>query len=437
MSDITYKKFSELTRTYTLQSEDIIPIAQFVSGISYNSRSVPLSTLYNQTSAALIGPFTTSIQSTVNSGLSSDKWNSTYSTVQANSGTWGTVTGGLTIFKEMSSTTSPNASVTVHALSVQSSVADVDVALITKGSGATLAQIPDGSAVGGNKRGSYATDWQKSRNNAQQVASGVFSVIGGGARNTASSDYSVVNGGYTNSTSNTHTVIGGGLLNTLSGDAVYGVIAGGYNNMADRSSTAVGGGESNKALSAYATVPGGYQNVASGNASFAVGSSNIASGNNSSAIGAGNNTNRKVNTHIIGSNITASDINYTYVNNISSQDAVHGANFYGPNIIKAWVNFDGTAGGGAAINSSYNVATVTRNSAGTFTIGINSGVLANANYLVIGGGTGSTDVGVVVAAASEGGSPTLKTTTQCQINIRYYTTDNREPKEVYVMFIGL
>jgi hypothetical protein len=341
MSDITYKKFSELTRVDSLQTSDIIPIAQFVSGTNYNSRSIPLSTLYNQTSAALITPFTTSIQTTVNSALSSDKWNSTYSTVQTNSAAWSiTITDTLTAFAQ-GDVTSPQL---VRFLSA-GTTGNASVAIIATGTGATLAQVPDNGIGGGNNRGSYATDWQKARNNAQQVASGINSVIGGGGRNTASSDYSVVNGGYTNSTSNTHTVIGGGLLNTLSGDAVYGVIAGGYNNIADKSSTAIGGGETNKALSAYATVPGGYQNVASGNASFAVGYSNTASGDNSSAIGSSNNTNRKQNAHIIGSNMTAPSANYTYVNNLSSPGTIS-TNIISSKQYLRTTNYSTSVGGG-------------------------------------------------------------------------------------------
>lgn len=299
MSDITYKKFSELTRVDSLQTSDIIPIAQFVSGTNYNSRSIPLSTLYNQTSGALITPFTTSIQTTINSALSSDKWNSTYSTVQTNSATWGTVTGGLTIFKEISSTSSPNSSVTVHALSVQSSVANVDITLAAKGTGATLAQIPDSGNPGGNKRGSYATDWQKVRVSPSQVASGLRSVIGGGTNNTAGGTDSTVAGGISNAASNNYSTIAGGSNNTTSGigatigggegNAASGedaVVAGGSVNTASGDYSTIGGGQSNDASGYYSTIGGGYNNTASNDYSTVVGGEdNIASGWKSNIVG--------------------------------------------------------------------------------------------------------------------------------------------------------
>ena len=437
MSDVIYKKFSQLTETTILDNDDIIPVAQSTGG-DFTSKKFKYSTLTREVSADLISPFTTSIQTTVNSSLSSNKWNSSYTTVQTYSASWNsTVSNSLTAFIQ-GNTSNPPQTQTVRYLSA-GPVANASVAFIATGTGATLAQLPDGGQTGGNARGQYATDWQKARSVNSKVASGNYSVVGGGYDNraagvystiaggvegTATADFDFIGGGTANGTGGGASVVCGGSSNAAGGVGGTAAVVGGSNNAAVGSSNFIGGGDSNYTEGDNSCVVGGYANTASGDYSSILG-------------GQLNDTNSKTNSHIIGSNITASDINYTYVNNISSQDAVHGSNFYGPNIIKAWVNFDGTAGGGAAINSSYNISSVTRNSAGTFTININSGVLANANYLVVGGGTGDTDVGVVVAAASEGGAPTNKTTTQCQINVRFYTTADKEPKEVYVMFIGL
>jgi hypothetical protein len=52
-------------------------------------------------------------------------------------------------------------------------------------------------------------------------------------------------------------------------------------------------------------------------------------------------------------------------------------------IAKAWVNFNGTS---AAIRSSFNVSSVTRASAGVYTITFTT-AMANANYSAVTGGT--------------------------------------------------
>ena len=88
-----------------------------------------------------------------------------------------------------------NNSVPVTAISeAPIGVANADIALVAKGTGATLAQVPDGTTAGGNKRGIYATDWQKLRQSASQVAS-TYATIGGGIYNTASGVVATVAGG--------------------------------------------------------------------------------------------------------------------------------------------------------------------------------------------------------------------------------------------------
>lgn len=61
--------------------------------------------------------------------------------------------------------------------------------------GSFLVAVPDGTATGGNKRGTKAVDLQLSRAAATQVASGANSVISGGLNNTASGARSAVAGG--------------------------------------------------------------------------------------------------------------------------------------------------------------------------------------------------------------------------------------------------
>ena len=94
------------------------------------------------------------------------------------------------------SVTAPNATVPAHSLTPSATEANVDVALVPKGTGALAAAVANSAAGGGNKRGTYAVDWQSYRGAAAYVANGIGAVIGGGRNNTASGDYSSVVAGY-------------------------------------------------------------------------------------------------------------------------------------------------------------------------------------------------------------------------------------------------
>jgi len=101
-------------------------------------------------------------------------------------GTWATVpAGGLTYFTEAQSTAAPNATVPVDSLTAVSAATSADIAIVPKGAGAFMLDIPDGTATGGNKRGSGAVDLQMFRQWNYQVASGPNSSILGGIYNTA------------------------------------------------------------------------------------------------------------------------------------------------------------------------------------------------------------------------------------------------------------
>ncbi len=163
--------------------------------------------------------------------------------------------GGLTHFVESESTASPNTTVPVDALTAtDAGFANIDVAIVAKGTGATLAQVPTSSAAGGNKRGSYAVDWQRLRGSATQVASGYGSVICGGSSNLASNDHSASLSGSGNSSSGTYSV----------------VVGGGSNSVTDTYSF-IGGGTSNTVSSGYSCIVGGRNHTASGEQSFIAG----------------------------------------------------------------------------------------------------------------------------------------------------------------------
>jgi len=177
--------------------------------------------------------------------------------------------GGLTQFTAAESTTAPNGTVYVDSLTAAAASTNADVAFVAKGTGATLAQVPDSTTTGGNKRGTYATDWQKSRTAANQVASGTSSTIAGGENNRAGNIVSFVGGGGNNSSINTGAAIAGGYSNTASGG--YSAIVGGASNTASSPYAFVGGGSTNAAQTAttgYNVVVGGANNIASGDYSF-------------------------------------------------------------------------------------------------------------------------------------------------------------------------
>jgi hypothetical protein len=142
---------------------------------------------------------------------------------------------------------------------------------------------------GGDPRGLHAVDLQSARSAATQVASGDYSVIGGGVDNTASGDGATVGGGGFNTASGEYATVGGGGFNTASGE--YATVGGGQENTASDSAATVGGGYQNTASGEYATVGGGRGNTASGSlATVGGGSSNTASGSYATVGGGAGNT---------------------------------------------------------------------------------------------------------------------------------------------------
>ena len=157
-------------------------------------------------------------------------------------------------FTSGESTATPNGTVYVDYLQASGASTNADVALVPKGTGAVLAQIPDSTATGGNKRGANAVDWQTSRTAASQVASGSTSFIGSGRNNTVVGQDNSIVGGYQNS-------ISGGAQNVISGGATNSISAG-------VSGAGVLSGQSNAVGQTYSAIVGGANNTASGYYNF-------------------------------------------------------------------------------------------------------------------------------------------------------------------------
>jgi hypothetical protein len=164
--------------------------------------------------------------------------------------------GGLTYFTEAQNTAAPNATVPVDSLTAVSAATNADIAIVPKGAGAFTLDIADNTTAGGNKRGARAVDLQMERANANQVASGQWSLVAG-RNNRASTDYATSLGvenistgslgsfscGYLSSATGSYS-LAHGYLNTASGD---GSVAIGNANTASGASSSVALGNSNQA----------------------------------------------------------------------------------------------------------------------------------------------------------------------------------------------
>ena len=259
------KKISELTAKGAAVAATDLMVVSEVSGASYVTKSVTganitaLVTDANLTTTDI----TTNDVSTAKHGFAPKAPNDTAKFLRGD-GTWAVPSaGGLTNFTEAENTAAPNATVPVNSLTATGAATNIDAAVLPKGTGAFVLDIPDNTSTGGNKRGANAVDLQMQRNSAASVASGPYS-FAAGSFNTASSNNSI-SLGYTNICSGIYAVALG-WQNTISGSYASGA---------------------------------GYANTSSGNGTIALGSSNIASGNFSFAAGS-NNTANAVNSFALG-----------------------------------------------------------------------------------------------------------------------------------------
>ncbi len=135
------------------------------------------------------------------------------------------------------------------------------------------------------------------------TASGMLSIIGGGAFNIANALATTISGGAAHLAADTFATIGGGYADTASG-VLSTVCGGGYNkasgyastiggggaNLASGATTVIGGGLLNRATDTFATIGGGYLNTAQGIVStISGGAGNLASGYGSTIGGGGMN----------------------------------------------------------------------------------------------------------------------------------------------------
>jgi hypothetical protein len=236
-----------------------------------------------------------------------------------------------------------DSSVTTQTSSViQASTTNANLVIAPNGTGALVAQIPDGTATGGNARGANAVDLQMSRSAANQVASSNNSTIAGGVNNRAfgigvfigggdsnsaggADNYQAIAGGRNNSiTTGGGAFIGGGEFNSInSGGNGFNVIAGGRNNTVTSAWSTISGGQSNTvSTNTHATVVGGQSNTSSGAHSITGGNTNVASDTQSISIGGqSNNVTERYSASLGG---LSNAVNGRYNANISGQGNIVG-----------------------------------------------------------------------------------------------------------------
>ena len=168
--------------------------------------------------------------------------------------------GAITVGKNDVTTTQNTASIASAGTD-----ANIGIAIVPKGTGAITADIPDGTATGGNSRGNHAVDLQMQRDNAILVASALYSGVLSGFSNRATVSYSVVLGGQENNAGGLHASIIGGITNEATG--IRSTILGGITNTATAEiSTAAGGNSRAYLYGQNSYQSGGFSSSRSGDA---------------------------------------------------------------------------------------------------------------------------------------------------------------------------
>lgn len=278
------KKFSQLTaKGATIADTDLVAISEDAGGGTYTTKSVTGANIKGLVTDANLTTtdITTNDVSTSKHGFAPKAPNDTTKFLRGDA-TWAVVpAGGLTKFTEAESTTSPNGTVYVDSLTAAGSTTNVDVAIVPKGTGAFMLDIPDSTSTGGNKRGANAIDIQNARTTATQVASGSNSVVIG-SRNTASGTNDTAIGFSNGCTSGSGNNFAYGWSNSVTGDS-HGYAVG--------LNTAISGffcyalGNANTISGSYGATSIGTSNTSSNTAAFTIGNSNTANSANSFVFG--------------------------------------------------------------------------------------------------------------------------------------------------------
>jgi hypothetical protein len=158
-------------------------------------------------------------------------------------------------------TASPNNTINVAQFAAKGSGTNIGIALTPKGTGYISAQVPDGTATGGDARGAGSVDLQTTRVSSGQVASGLRSAIIGGKNNLASAEASLVIGGDTSQATGARASVVGASQSIASGQ--QSIVLGGEWSAATGQNSATLGAYS-EATGTHSAVLGGFASTGSG-----------------------------------------------------------------------------------------------------------------------------------------------------------------------------
>jgi len=164
---------------------------------------------------------------------------------------------------------------------------------------------------------------------ANSISAVYASTISGGYDNEIAGNYSHIGSGWKNILNSHYGTIGGGRGNVISGDT-YITIGGGRDNTATGSYSSIGGGQNNTASGYYTNIAGGRNNNVSATSGFIGGgdgnlveenfgvigggqNNSITGGTKNSILGGELNNVGHSNAHVIGSNITTTQTDTTFV----------------------------------------------------------------------------------------------------------------------------
>lgn len=175
----------------------------------------------------------------------------------------------------------------VNVLRAEGGEANIGLVLQPKGTGAFSLQIPDGTTVGGNARGTNAIDLQTSRTAATQVASGSGAFVAGINCTSSGSQTIAIGVGCSASGTGASVALGNNCSVSNAGNNV----AMGKNATSSSSSAtsiAIGDGATASGSTAIAL---GQNCNATGGGGIAIGNASSATANDAAAIGKGNTAN--------------------------------------------------------------------------------------------------------------------------------------------------
>lgn len=308
----------------------------------------------------------------------------------------------------------PNTAVNVSAIGANVATTNGDIALVPKGTGAILGQVPTATVAGGDKRGTYAVDWQTHRTSANQVASGSYATISGGYRNRASGTRATVGGGTINIATGTDAVVAGGNGGQATGEKSF--VGGGFSNaataigavacggelaVASGQYSVVGGGSNSTASANFAFAGGGYAASASGLYSVSVGGyANLASADYSAIMGGASNAASATHTTIGGGDSNAASALYAVVGGGQSNTSSGLWATIGGGVTNTASNSFATIAGGASNQATSTSATVGGGSGNvasgaSATISGGSTNTANSSYSYVSGGAYGNTRGIV------------------------------------------